>query len=135
MRSTMKGIRVLGLACLLVGAAPVLSQTTTGRILGRVDDQTGAAVPSATVTVTDVQRGPTRTVASDTSGDYVVQNLQPGVYKVRVEAKGFKSVERVNIGLEVAQDARVDLSLSPGQVSETVTVTEEVPLVNTTSAT
>src|SRR5882757_8579553 len=135
MRSTMKGIRVLGLACLLVGAAPVFSQTTTGRILGRVDDQTGAAVPGATVTVTDVQRGTTRTVASDTSGDYVVPNLQPGVYKVRAEAKGFKSVERPNVGLEVAQDVRVDLPLSPGQVSETVTVTEEVPLVNTTSAT
>src|SRR5882757_1932839 len=135
MRSTMKGIWVLGLACLLVVAAPVFSQTTTGRILGRVDDQTGAAVPGATVTVTDVQRGTTRTVASDTSGDYVVPNLQPGVYKVRAEAKGFKSVERPNVGLEVAQDVRVDLPLSPGQVSETVTVTEEVPLVNTTSAT
>ena len=135
MRSLMKGIRVLGLVCLLVGAAPVFSQTTTGRILGRVDDQTGAAVPGATVVVTDVQRGTTRTVATDTSGDYVVPNLQPGVYKVRAEAKGFKSVERVNIGLEVAQDARVDIPLSPGQVSETVTVTEEVPLVNTTSST
>ena len=55
--------------------------------------------------------------------------LQPGVYKVRAEAKGFKTVERVNIVIEVAQDLRVDLTLPAGQVSETVVVTDEVPLV------
>ncbi len=135
MHSLMKGIWVLGLVCLLVSANPAFSQTTTGRILGNIDDQSGAAVPDASVVVTDVQRGTTRTVVTDASGSYVVPSLQPGVYKVRAEAKGFKSVERLNIGLEVAQDVRVDIALSPGLVSETVTVTEEVPLINTTSST
>ena len=52
-----------------------------------------------------------------------------------MEAKGFKSVERPNVQIEVATDVRADFALQPGQVSETVTISEEVPLVNTTSAT
>jgi len=57
------------------------------------------------------------------------------MYKVRAEAKGFKSVERPNIELQVATDVRIDLVLPPGNVAETVTVTEETPMLNTTSAT
>src|SRR5882762_6942714 len=136
MLSPSNGIRILGIVCLVFAVAlPLISQTTTGRILGTVSDQSGATVAGAAVVVTDVQRGTTRAVASDASGDYVVTELQPGVYKVRAEAKGFKTVERVNIGVEVAQDLRVDISLPTGQVSETVIVTDEVPLVNTTSST
>ena len=91
--------------CLLVLALslPSFSQTTTGRILGNVSDPSGAAVAGAAVVVTDVQRGTTRTVTTDDSGNYVCPALQPGVYKVRAEAKGFKTVERVNIVMEVAQ--------------------------------
>jgi len=136
MHSPSNGIRILGVVCLVLAAAvPLTSQTTTGRIFGTVSDQSGAAVAGAAVVVTDVQRGTTRAVASDASGDYVVTELQPGVYKVRAEAKGFKTVERVNIGVEVAQDLRVDITLPTGQVTETVVVTDEVPLVNTTSST
>src|SRR6202790_213832 len=136
MHSPSNGIRILGIVCLVLAVAvPLISQTTTGRILGTVSDQSGAAVAGAAVVVTDVQRGTTRAVATDASGDYVVTELQPGIYKVRAEAKGFKTVERVNIGIEVAQDLRVDISLPTGQVSETVIVTDEVPLVNTTSST
>jgi len=122
------------LLCLLLGVG-ALAQSTSGRVLGTVTDQSGAAVNGATVVVTDVQRGTIRTVTTDESGAYVVPNLQPGAYKIHVEAKGFKTVERPNVGIEVATDVRVDFALQPGQVSETVTITEEVPLVNTTSAT
>ncbi|MBZ5546830.1 MAG: carboxypeptidase regulatory-like domain-containing protein [Acidobacteriia bacterium] len=136
MRSRMKGIRALGIVCLVLAlAVPLISQTTTGRILGTVHDQTGAALPAATVTVTDVQRGTTRTVSTDDSGGYVVPNLIPGVYMVRAEAKGFKTVERPNIQVEVATDLDIDLALPPGDVKETVVVTGDVPLVNTTSST
>ena len=62
-------------------------------------------------------------------------DLVPGIYKIHVEAKGFKSVERPSVGVEVATDVRADFALQPGNVSEVVTVYEEVPLVNTTSAT
>ena len=136
MHSTLNGIRVLGIVCLFLAiSVPLFSQTTTGRILGTVHDQTGAALPAATVTVTDVQRGLTRTVTSDDSGGYVVPNLTPGIYTVRGEANGFKTVERPNIQIEVATDVTVDLSLPPGDVKETIIVEEDVPLLNTTSST
>jgi hypothetical protein len=136
MRSTSNGIRVLGVLSLVFAfAVPLFPQTTMGRILGSVSDQSGAAVAGAKIVITDAQRGVTRTVSTDDSGNYVAPELQPGVYKVRAEANGFKTVERVNIVVEVAQDLRVDIALPPGQVSETVVVTDEVPLVNSTSST
>src|ERR1700682_5293076 len=123
MHSPSNGIRVLGIVCLVLAVAvPLISQTTTGRILGTVRDQTGAALPAATVTVTDVERGLTRTVTADDSGEYVVPNLTPGVYTLRAEARGFKTVERRNIQIEVATDLSIDLSLPPGDVKETVVV-------------
>ena len=134
MRSPLNGIRVLGMISLLFAASlPALSQTTTGRILGNVSDQSGAAVAGATLTITDVERGGGRTVTTDAAGEYAAPELQPGIYKVRAEAQGFKTVERINIAVEVAQDLRVDISLPAGQVSETVVVTDEVPLLNTVS--
>src|SRR5277367_6095886 len=137
MRCPSNGVRI-GLVCLVLAfsvSVSMFAQTTTGRIQGTVTDQTGAGVPAATVAITDVQRGNARTVTTDTSGEYAAPDLQPGVYKVRAEAKGFKTVERVNIVVEVAQDLRVDISLPTGQVSETVVVTDEVPLVNSTTST
>jgi hypothetical protein len=127
-------IVLLALALSLM-SLPALAQSTAGRVLGRVTDQSGASVAGATVVVTDTQRGTSRTLATDTSGDYVAADLIPGDYKIHIQAKGFKSVERPNITIEVATDVRVDFSLQPGNVSEIVTVTEEVPLLNTTSAT
>ena len=127
-----KAIRLLGpvfLVCL-----PLSAQTPTGRILGNVRDQTGAALRGATVTITDVQRGISRTLTTDDAGAYVAPDLGPGIYKVRAEAKGFKSIERLNIELEVARDALIDLVLPPGEASETIIVTEEIPLLNTTSS-
>jgi len=112
-----------------------VGQSTSGRILGTLTDQSGAAVGGATVAVTDVQRGTTRTVSTDETGSYAVADLPPGTYKIRIEAKGFKAVERPNVQIEVASDVRADFSLQPGQVNEILTITEEVPLLNTTSAT
>ena len=110
-------------------------QSTAGRILGTLTDQSGAAVGAGTVIVTDVQRGTSRTITTDESGTYAAPDLQPGTYKIHVEAPGFKSVERLNIQIEVATDVRADFTLQTGQITEVVTITEEVPLVNTTSAT
>ncbi len=136
MRSLLKGIRVPSIALVIILASvPGFPQTVTGRILGTVTDSTGAAIPRALVTITDAQRGTTRNLTTDESGAYVAPNLQPGVYKVRAEFKGFKTVERVNITLEVAQDLAIDLTLPPGQASETVVVTEDIPLLNTTTST
>jgi hypothetical protein len=120
---------------LLFTRIPLLSQSNTGRILGSVTDQTGAALSGAAVVITDIERGVTRNLATDEAGAYVAPNLPSGTYKVRAEAKGFKAVERINILLEVAKDVVVDVQLQPGEVRETIVVSEEVPLLDTTSST
>jgi Carboxypeptidase regulatory-like domain/TonB dependent receptor len=145
MRTPVSGLRIclrgLSAKTLSVSLAAFLlslfgwSQTYTGRILGTVTDASGAVVPGATVVVTDVQRGVSRTLTTDQAGEYVAPDLQPGVYKVRVTAKGFKTVERVNVPLEVAKDLRIDVPLQTGEISQTIEVMEEVPLVDTNSAT
>ena len=119
----------LSLCC----CAPASAQTDTGRILGAVLDASGAVVPDATVTITDLQRGTTRTLKTTAAGEYVAPNLLSGQYKVRVEAQGFKSSERT-VQVEVATDVQSDFALPAGQTSDTVTVTAEVPLMNTTSS-
>src|SRR5579863_407098 len=126
---------LLAFCSALLLALPATAQSTAGRILGTVTDQSGAAVSGATVDVTDVQRGNSRTLTTDASGDYVAAELAPGTYKIRVESKGFKKVERPNVVIEVATDVRADFTLQPGAVSEIVVVEEDVPLVNTTSST
>jgi len=135
MHFRMQGIRALALVCLVFAASvPLLSQTTTGRIIGNVHDQTGAAVAGANLTITDVQRGTVRNITTDDSGGFVVSNLTPGTYTVRAEAKGFRTVQREGILIEVASDVPLDIAVSPGDVKETVVVTSEVPLVNTISS-
>ncbi|MGB2888726.1 MAG: TonB-dependent receptor [Candidatus Acidiferrales bacterium] len=114
---------------------PVLAQGNAGRILGSVTDQGGGVITGATVIVTDVQRGISRTLTTDQAGEYAAPNLLPGTYAVRAEVKGFKTVQHSGLLLEVGKDLRVDLTLQPGEQVETITVTEEAPLVETTNST
>jgi carboxypeptidase family protein len=116
-------------------SSPGLAQSTAGRVLGTISDPSGAAVAGANVVVTDVERGTSRSLTTDQAGEYVAADLTPGTYKIHVEAKGFKSVERPNVVIEVASDVRADFTLQTGNVSEVITVSEDVPLLNTTSAT
>jgi hypothetical protein len=119
----------------LVLCVPAFSQGNTGRILGSVFDQTGGTIAGATVTVVDTERGINRTLTTDDAGEYNAPNLTPGNYTVRAEAKGFKKLERQNVVIEVGKEVRVDLTVQPGGQEQTVTVTEQVPLVETTNAT
>ena len=88
----------------------------------------------ATVIITDTERNVSRTLTTNTAGEYNAPNLLPGMYKVRAEAKGFKVTERANIILEVGGELRVDLTMQPGEVTQTITVTEALPMVETTNA-
>src|SRR6202030_4303919 len=97
-------------------------------------DQSGGVVSGATVTVVDTDRGVTKSLVTNDAGEYSAPTLNPGTYKVRAEAKGFKTIERASIVLEVGKEVRVELSLAPGAVSDTITITEAVPLVETTNA-
>src|SRR6266702_2914510 len=114
---------------------PLFSQGSYGRILGSVTDQSGGVIAGAMVTVTDVDRGVSRNLTTDDAGEYNAPNLVPGKYTVRAESKGFRTVERQNVILEVGKEPRVDLSLQPGEQTQTLTVTEAIPLVETTNAT
>jgi hypothetical protein len=112
-----------------------LAQTSQGRILGAVTDENGGVVRSAKVIITNVETGTSRTLETNESGDYVAPNLAPGLYRIVAEAAGFKRVERSSLRLEVAKDLRVDLSLPAGQLSESVSITDEPPAIETTSTT
>jgi hypothetical protein len=110
-------------------------QGNTGRILGTITDSTGAAVAGASISVTDEQRGTSHSLVTTQAGEYVAPNLTPGKYKVRVEARGFKSAERADIEVAVASDSEIDFSLQTGEATEVVVVTEQEPLIDTTSST
>lgn len=118
----------------LLLALPAFSQVNLGRIGGAITDQTGGAIVGASITVTDVARGVSRTLTTDSTGTYAAPNLTPGIYTIHAEFKGFKSVDRQDLNVGVGQDVRVDLSLQPGEQTQTVTVTGEQPELNTTNA-
>jgi len=106
---------------------------STGRIMGAVTDQTGGVIGGATVAITDTQRGVTRMLTTDEAGAYNAPELIPGTYSVKVDFPGFKSTERQKILVEVGKEYRVDLVIEPGEQSEKITVTEDLPLIETTS--
>ena len=121
-------------AAMFLTSVSLFGQGSAGTILGTITDQTGGALAGATVTVTDVDRGVNRALMTDASGAFQALNLTPGNYKVRAEFKGFKTVERSNITIEVNQELKVDLSLQPGDQTQVVNVTETIPLIETTNA-
>ena len=115
--------------------APLFSQGGNGNIQGGVFDQSGGAIAGATVTVVDVARGITRPLTTDGAGQYLAANVNPGMYTVRGEAKGFQTIEHSNVLVEVGQTIRIDLTLTPGAQTQTITVTDEAPQINTSDAT
>ena len=126
---------IIVLVLQLLLSLPVYSQTTTGRILGSVHDSQDAAIIGAKITVTDVQRGITRVLATDETGEYVAADLQPSTYKVFIEAKGFNSYEAADLLLEVGKDIRLDVKLKTGDTNQVITITEEIPMLDTTTST
>src|ERR1700756_1056965 len=119
----------------LLFSVSLFSQGNFGRILGTVTDQTGGVISGATVTIIDKDRGVARVLTTDDAGEYNAPTLIPGTYIVRAEANGFKRLERQNVVLEVGKEVRGDLTVQPGEQTQSVTVTEAIPLVETTNAT
>src|SRR5690348_13604901 len=131
---TKKVFQALGLAVgILLVCVPAFSQLNLGSINGTVTDASGAVIAGATVTVTDVERGVSRTLTTDTAGQYFAPSLTPGTYSVRAEFTGFQTLNRTGISVGVGQAVRVDVAMQPGAQTQTVTVTEAVPLINTTN--
>jgi hypothetical protein len=110
------------------------AQSNLGRIFGAVTDQSGGAIVGASVSVIDVARGITRPLVTDGAGQFDASSIIPGTYTVRAEAAGFKVEEHTAIDVGVGKEVRVDLTLQPGEQTTTVTVTGDLPLVNTSNA-
>jgi hypothetical protein len=113
----------------------VVAQSTTGSIVGTVTDPSGALVPNATITVTDMGTNSETRTTTDQTGTYVVTPLPIGLYSVSVEAKGFKKFVTTGIQLNVQDRLRVDATLQLGQAAETVQVESAAPLLETGTST
>jgi carboxypeptidase family protein/TonB-dependent receptor-like protein len=116
----------------LVSPGPAFAQQR-GSVSGRVVDQAGLAMPGATVTVTEQNTGFTRTVVTAETGGYAIPNLDPGRYTVVVEMSGFASLKQADLVLTAGQAITLDLKMQLAGVQESVTVTGQSPLVETTS--
>ncbi len=108
------------------------SQAASGSIEGTIIDSTGAVVPDAKVTATNLQTGLTRAVTSNGEGLYRLQLLPVGDYNVTIEKQGFGTIKREAVKVQVGQKVALDLELGAAGASETINVTSDVPIVETT---
>jgi Carboxypeptidase regulatory-like domain/TonB dependent receptor len=113
---------------------PAAGQAVTGTILGRVADTSGAVIPGAKVTVTQTETGFNRTLVTDSKGEYTAPSVPTGTYTVTGELTGFKTVSLNNVHLGVDQKLKLDLKLDVGQMTETVEIQAETPLLQTSSS-
>lgn len=118
------------LACCSVFFSILLAQDTTGTIAGTVSDSSEATVAGVQVTVTNENTGLKRAAISGNNGSYRIPFLPVGFYAVQVSKEGFKSQAQTGVRLEILQVRTVDFKLALGQVSETVTVESQAPLVD-----
>jgi hypothetical protein len=110
-----------------------IAQTESARIQGTVTDSAGANLAGATVTITDLGTNRQITAQTNEEGNFSVLSLQPGKYQIEVVQSNFKTTKQ-EVTLEVAQNATLNFTLEPGAVSETVTITSDAPLVETSSS-
>jgi hypothetical protein len=119
------------LALVLLTGSTALGQERSGDLIGVVKDASGAVIPGATVTITNKATSRVFTTKTGTDGSYVANQLEPGRYSVRFEAQGFSRFEAADVILLVGQRLKVDAALTVGGVEQTVQVTEEAPLIDT----
>ena len=125
---------VFVLAMVCAGADTLAAQIGGGVLTGTVADQAGRPVPGATVTAIAVTTGGLRLAVTDANGRYTVPGLASGPYDVRVELSGFRTLTRSGIVLATGETIPLDLQLSVGAVTESITVTGDAPLLRTESA-
>src|SRR5881409_2445707 len=122
---------VLFTICLASLSPPLVAQSTYGSIAGAITDPAGGAVTEAQVTLTNLGTAEKRTQPTGADGLYSFVNLLPGNYRIEVEKQGFKRITREPVVVQVQQSTKIDVALQVGQVSETVEVTAETPLLQT----
>ncbi len=114
-----------------VGVVCAFSQGNTGTIVGTITDPSSAIIPGVSVVVTNVNTGIATSVTTDSAGNYSAPYLQPGTYRVQAEFQGFKKYVRENVRLSADTQVRIDALLEQGQMTESVSVSGEAPLVQT----
>ena len=119
---------------LALSTTPTFSQAFYGSIVGTITDPTGGAAASAAVALTNISTGERRQALAGTSGEYQFLNLVPGIYRVEVEQRGFKSASRDNIEVTVSGTVRADVSMQLGEITQTVEVQATAPLLRTEDA-
>src|SRR5437667_3259169 len=127
-----EAVRVI--ASLLFTAVGAWSQTSTGTIKGTVSDGSGAVVAAARIVITNTGTNAKLDVVSNEEGSYTAPLLPPGAYSVAVTAQGFKSFEQSGVQLRVQQQARVNIVLQVGGVSESVSVSADAAVVEATTS-
>jgi hypothetical protein len=126
---------VLSLSFLVLGLQlSAYAQSTYGSVTGSVNDNTGAVVTDANVTLTNLDTGEKRTQSSGADGIFTFVNLFPGHYRIDVEKQGFKHFTQNPVTVQVQQDTHIAASLQVGAVSQVIEVTSESPLLQTESA-
>jgi hypothetical protein len=115
-------------------SVPALAQETRATLTGHVSDPAGETVPNAPIVITNMETGVTNTVKSNGVGDYTVPFLIPGRYEVKVAVPGFSSYDHPGLTLQTEQTVTENIVLKIGQVSQTVTVNGDAPLVDTADA-
>jgi hypothetical protein len=108
----------------------ILAQSFKATVVGKVTDPSGAAIPGATVTITQNGTNFTQTTTTNDGGSYSIPQLQPGGYTIKIEAPGFKIAINTDVVLETDQTLRLDVNLEVGSVSETVTVQDAPSVIN-----
>ena len=115
-------------------SAALFAQEFRGTISGVVTDPTGSAVPGAKATVTETQTGARIPAVSDNSGQYTAPYLLPGEYDITVQSSGFKEAVRKGVHIGAGDHTVIDFKLDVGDVSASVEVTADAPLLNTENA-
>ncbi len=125
----------LSIACAILLALPaqLTAQTTLGRVVGVARDDTGATLPGATVTLTSVGTGGQLVTVTQDDGAFVFTQVRPGVYEVRLELSGFKTVTYTDVRVEPGQEYSLAAKLEIGQLNEVVQVSAGIDLVHTTT--
>jgi hypothetical protein len=119
----------------LAGLGLLVAQTPTGTLQGTVQDSSGAFVPDAKVTITNVATNETITLTTDATGRYIRPFLPPGTYTIAVEKEGFRTVRQENVRLNVGQNRTVNLTLEVGVVTEQIQITAAPPPLDVNTAT
>src|SRR5262245_3305400 len=120
-----------GTIAIFLFASILSAQGFRASVVGRVTDDTGAVVPGAMITITNVGTNESRSVVVNERGEYAIPQLAPGQYTLSAEYTGFNKVVRSGIVLETNQDARLDIVLKVGGITEEVQVSAAAPLVTT----